>query len=247
MHQEEVHEILQVRKSLNYREIVKEPISDFTYLITAATWNLEEALNVLATFKHSEECANNNKISFDEAWKICHKILYYALKDYELENKSFIVKVLTDEPCNNIHKGFGIRLHESTVHPNKFVHWAREISLPVPENFYQKVIKASEIRPTLTKDDELLSLPAKEKRELGRLRREQENFDLAIKATVKAVTHCIEQGQRLKRDELYGLLSRPPDAISKELFERILPLLPKEFRKGPGTPGKKKEESAEPK
>lgn len=246
MHQDEVQDILQARKPHDYSEVVREPIYDFTYLITAAAWTLEEALNILATFKYSEECANN-KISFDDAWEICHKILYSALKDYELENKTFIVKVLTDEPYNRIHKGLGIRLHESTLYPDKFVHWARENSLPIPENFYQKVIKASAIRPTLTNDDELLSLPAKEKRELGRLRREQENFDLAIKATVKAVTHCIEQGQRLKRDELYGLLSRDPDAISKELFERILPLLPKEFRKGPGAPGKKKEKSAEPK
>ena len=243
MLQEEIQEKLLARKPLEPRKIIKEPITDFTCLVAAPTWNLEDGLNVLATFKHSENCNNISNKTYLDTWHNCHTILYYALKEYELANKTFTIHCeKIDESSGD---GFGIILHESIVHPDKFVHWAREMSLPVPDEFYEKVMRASAVRPIANANDELLSLLAKQKREIGRLHREQENFDLAIKATVKAVRYCIAEGRRVKRKELFDLLTVGQEAVSKELFEKILPLLPQEFRRGAGNPGNLKGENTE--
>lgn len=232
------------REPAKFRQIVKKRVDDFSYLIGATTWTLEEGLNLLATFKTPEIQAGiyDDESNFIKQWTVCNNILLNPLTADKMLQESFLIYCEYARDSNDEIRG--VILHKSTVSPIKFIEWAKGISIPVPDDFYNKILKAHKARggkKLLQQEllDEMTSLNSAEKRELGRLRREKENFDLAIKATVKAVKFCISENRRVKREELFDLLTKEPNDISKELFERILPLLPEEFRKGAGAPKKK--------
>lgn len=212
---------------VEFRTTIMEPIKDLSYMIGAATWTLEDALNLLATFKTKE---NEDQTVFLQNWLLCHKILVNTLKTYELEEPTFLTKGAVEYDGVT----FSYFPPDCVVFPEKFIDWARELSLDVPDDFYDRLMRAQKKhaanRPLIGE------LSAKERRELARLRREQENFELAIKATVRAVQHCITAGRRVKRKEFFDLLTRGENAISKETLERILPLLPPEYRETVGAP-----------
>lgn len=218
------------------------PVKDLTYYITTPTWSLKEGLNLLATFRAEElypDALENKDEILENCWMDIEGVLYRTLEAYELEEETFLKSANVGyNPDDN--KQFDIVFEETEIYPDSFINWAKDMSLPVPEDFYQKLMRAQE-RHSLgrkSKESQASALSASEKRELGRLRREKENFDLAIKATVRAVQFCINAGRRVKREELFDLLTSGKDAISKEMYERILPLLPPEYRKGAGAPSK---------
>ncbi|MBW4056161.1 MAG: hypothetical protein HIU83_12330 [Proteobacteria bacterium] len=231
------------RESGTYRQIVQKRVDDLSYLIGATTWTLEEGLNLLATFKtpesHNEK--NIDDSEFIKQWRVCYEIFINMLDASELQENTFLT--YCEYARNSQGEIMGVILHKSTICPIQFIDWAKDISISVPDDFYNKTLKAHKARggKKLQQQeflDEMTAPNAAEKRELGRLRREKESFDLAIKATVKAVRFCISENRRVKREELFDLLTKEPNGISKELFERILPLLPEEFRKGAGAPKK---------
>jgi hypothetical protein len=220
---------------LPYRKLVRKSIDDYTPLIGAAIWTLEEGINLLATFKAENlyEKEEDRSAHFLVCWQQVFSTLFKTLKTYELREKNFLVHA---ENCGIEPDRPRIILHESTAYPDKFIEWAMDLSLPIPSDFHQKLMRNQKKHIANRPINGPGSLTAKEKRELGRLRREQENFDLAIKATVRAVQFCIKVDRRVKRDEFFDLLAMGEYAISKELFERILPLLPPEYRETSGAP-----------
>lgn len=225
----------EVENNITFIKTIQKPIDDFTALIGAATWTLEEGINVLATFKTEDGYGNASDRTdvFLVSWRQIKAAVDKAISTYELEERTFL-DFFDDWGVDEERKA---GLQGTTVFPDRFVDWARELSLPVPDDFYQKLMRAQK-RHISRRKSNLVELTAKEQRELGRLRREQENFDLAIRATVRAVQYCISVGRRVTRDELLTELNRGKDTITNELFDRIVPLLPPEYRKGPGAPSK---------
>jgi len=227
---------VKLKESIPFRDFAtKESIDDPTALIGTPTWTLEEGLNLLATFRTEAAYTEGEDRAtlFQKSWDHTHKVLQRTLISYELAEKTFLVyaddwAVEPEVPL--------IAYYNSTVYPDRFIEWAREVSLTVPDEFYGKLMRGQQRHIAHRRIEGGDPLTAKESRELGRLRREKENFELAIKATVRAVRFCIKAGRRVKRGELYDLLSSGDEGITKELFERILPLLPPEFRKTPGAP-----------
>lgn len=224
---------------LSFTHMSNGPIENVDSYIWSPTWTLKEGIDLLATFK-AEALYNDNidNSKLESSWEYIDKILYKTLVMYEMEQKTFLIKInYAENPDDPSEISFNY--DESEIFPDTFINWAKDMSLPVPDDFYQKLMRAQE-RHALRKkgygvhDSDPLS--AKERRELGRLRREKENFDLAIKATVRAVQHCIKVDKRVIRADLFDLLTRGEGAISKEMFERIVPLLPQEYRETSGAP-----------
>lgn len=222
-----------------FKRICNSPVEDFDSYICAPTWTLEEGITLLATFK--AKTLNNETIDDDileSCGKYIEKILYKTLVTYEMENKTFLIGINYENNPNDPSK-ISFNYDESEIFPDAFINWARDMSLPVPDEFYQKLMRAQERHSLREKGygvQDSDPLTAKERRELGRLRREKENFDLAIKATVRAVQHCIKVDRRVIRAELFDLLTRGEDKITKEMFDRIVPLLPQEYRETSGAP-----------
>ncbi len=231
---------VQRREPIPFRDFaIKEPIDEPALLFGAATWTLEEAANLLATFRAETRYKDgSDRVAiFQSSWDQIHTALDKTIKSYEVTQKSFLEHI---DDWSMEAGSSQITYYGTTVYPDKFVEWAREVSLDVPDDFYDKLMRAQKRHISRRKTDEGESLTVKEKRELGTLRREKETFDLAIKATVRAVQYCIKEERRVKRSELFDLMCSGDDSISKESFERILPLLPPEYRKGPGAPSSDK-------
>lgn len=212
-----------------------KPIDDPTPLIGAATWTLEEGLNLLATLQTDSMFneGDDRAALFRRSWLQTHEVMDKTLINYELVEKTFLIfaQTWTEDPNNPV-----IFYCYSAVYPDKFIEWATEMSLTVPGDFYQKLMRAQK-RHIARRESGKEELSAKERRELGRLRREKEDFDLAIKATVKAVQFAIKVDRRVKRSEFLKLLNNySKDGVSKGLVERIIPLLPPEYRETSGAP-----------
>jgi hypothetical protein len=214
------------------------PIKDFDRYIRKPTWTIRNAVDLLTTFRAEEMHIESDKFaSMEDIWNSIKEILDDYLNSYEYKARTFLISANSFEAPEGSNYYMSDD-HESELYPDSFIDWARAMSMYVPDEFYQKLMRAQERFRLGRKSDGAATdaITAKEKRELGMLRREKENFDLAIKATVRAVQYCINEGRRLKRSELYDFMCCGDESISKETFERIMPLLPPEYRKAAGAP-----------
>jgi hypothetical protein len=80
-------------------------------------------------------------------------------------------------------------------------------------------------------------LDGKEKRELGRLRTEKQNWNNSIDAAVHAGIFCKSAGRKIIRGELFDYLYEEGfGELPETTLERIWKSIPAEYKKGPGRP-----------
>jgi len=222
-------------KDLTPRPIIGpkiEPVKDISEMIGRPIWPLEDGLNLLATLEvlhDADSCPNDDK--YKAAHKKCLRLLYSILwtcKEYSRR----MFHVFAEEVDNDGSPYLSI--YDSTVKPVPFLEWADSISLNVPMEFFKKVKKSQIARePFLGSAHDSIGdkLSAKERRELGQLRREKGKLDLAIHTTILAMEHCFNKGGgKSTRHELYDAMTAKNPEVTKELVERIIPLIPEKYR-----------------
>lgn len=82
-------------------------------------------------------------------------------------------------------------------------------------------------------------LNAKEKRELGQLRKDKEKWDDSIKATVIALEYCKNSDRRVLKKDLSDCLSQNGFNLPETTFRKIWDAIPQDYRHTGGRPPKK--------
>jgi hypothetical protein len=80
------------------------------------------------------------------------------------------------------------------------------------------------------------SLTAKEKRELGQLRREKKKWDKSLEAAVHVGIYCAGQHNPVLRDQVTDEVYKIDSQLPKTTIDQIWKAIPHEHRKGAGRP-----------
>ena len=83
-------------------------------------------------------------------------------------------------------------------------------------------------------------LDAKEKRELGQLRREKEKWDASINVAVQIGIFCMEHGPNLTRKVIWDIAYEIDNDLPNTTLERIWKSIPANLKSKGGRPSKKK-------
>jgi hypothetical protein len=81
-------------------------------------------------------------------------------------------------------------------------------------------------------------LNAKDKRELGQLRRQKEKWDASINVAVKIGVYCQEQNRILNRHEIWDQVIHIDKNLPETTIEKIWKAIPEQFRSKGGHPKK---------
>jgi hypothetical protein len=81
-------------------------------------------------------------------------------------------------------------------------------------------------------------LNAKDKRELGQLRRQKEKWDASINVAVKIGVYCQEQNRILNRHEIWDQVIHIDKNLPDTTIEKIWKAIPEQFRSKGGHPKK---------
>jgi len=83
-------------------------------------------------------------------------------------------------------------------------------------------------------------LDAKEKRELGQLRREKEKWDTSLNAAVQIGIFCHEQNREVTRDKVWSKAYEIDDSLPETAIEKIWKSIPGNYKSKGGRPPKDK-------
>jgi len=98
--------------------------------------------------------------------------------------------------------------------------------------------KANKLPTKDESDANNIELIAKDARELGRLKNEQEKWHSSIKAAVQVGIFCANMARAVVREEVDNLVNNIDEAIPFTTIDKMWKALPDKYRKGAGRPRK---------
>jgi len=138
-------------------------------------------------------------------------------------------------PAYKMEKGKILKMEPEEIHDFDFSHMT---DLLFTRTDIEDFEKANELPTKDESDANNRELTAKDARELGRLKNEQEKWDRSIEAAVQVGLFCANIGRPVVRKEVNNLVNLMDIAIPFTTIDKMWKALPDKYKKGAGRPRK---------